>query len=442
MSPAELLRLGDHLAACADCRARVMEAGQLGEEPRRLWADLQAEEETDHLTYEQLASYAGGRLDEFDRVVLNSHLDVCPACAEEADDLREFGRSVVHTRPRASRAEPPPAAKHTGRRPAWMSAPRVAAAAALLCVCLVAVLFVLARWPDPQSPSALLTPAEVNRANAPSLPEAPTAGPPPIHPQASPSPPAAAQRGLPETVVTAEKTRARAGESPAPVRPVVELVDGGQQVKLDSGGDLLGLDGLPPRLRKSLRAALLNQKIRRPDAVGELYGGPLTLLGDPRADGGLTPVSPVGTVVLSARPTFRWSPLDGAAGYVVEVYDPELNPVATSGTVTTTEWTVERPLRRGVVYRWQVTALKDGERIKAPKPPAPEARFKVLEEGKAAELAELARLAPNSHLAPGVLYALAGLADDSERELRSLVRDNPRSGVAKRMLESIRSWRR
>jgi hypothetical protein len=149
-----------------------------------------------------------------------------------------------------------------------------------------------------------------------------------------------------------------------------------------------------------LRAALLSQGIRKPGVVEELYGGPLTLLGDSPADGVLTPLSPVGTVVLSTRPTFRWSSLNGAAGYVVEVYDPELNPVATSSTVTTTQWTVAQPLRRGVVYRWQVTALKDGERVRAPKPPAPEAKFKVLEEDKAAELADIGRLARGSHLVP------------------------------------------
>jgi len=438
MSPAELLSAGDHLAACVACRERVLEAGRLGDETRRLWADLQAEDESEHLSYEQLASYADGRLDEFDRIVLDSHLRVCPACAEEAEDLLEFSRRLAPAH--AGRVEPPPPAVTVGRWPAWLSAARVAAAFLLLCMCLAAWLYSFRREPAPHNQTAVRTHPEVSPTGAPSWAGAPTAVPVPSH--APTSPRGVEQEVRPTAVESGAKPPARSGEPPALARAVVALRDGGRRVVLNSRGDLRGLDGLPAGLRKSLRAALLGQEIRKPGVVAELYGGPLTLLGDSQADGNLTPVSPVGTVVLGVRPTFRWSSLNGATGYVVEVYDPELNPVATSNTVTATQWTVESPLRRGVVYRWQVTALKDGEKVRAPKPPAPEAKFKVLEEDKAAELAGIGRLAPGSHLTPGVLYALAGLADDSERELRSLVEDNPRSVVAKRMLESIRAWRR
>ena len=438
LSPAELLSAGDHLAVCVECRERVLEAGKFGDEAWRLWTDLQAEDRTDHVSYEQLASYADGRLDEFDRIIVNDHLGVCPSCAEEAEDLLEFSRRVGRAPALVSRVEVPPPAAHSGPWPMWLS---VAAAAAFLCVCVVSALLWFQREPEPQVQTALGTHPEVSSAGAPSLPGDPM----PVSPQSNTQTSSPSQGDEPvertTPVVTRAKPPARTGETPTRERAVVELLDGGQQVVLNRRGDLQGLDGLPPGLRKSLRAALLSQEIRKPGVVAELYSGPLTLLGESTTDGRLMPVSPLGTVVLSARPTFRWSSLNGASGYVVEVYDPELNPVATSSTVTTTQWTVEQPLRRGVVYRWQVTALKDGEKIRAPKPPAPEARFKVLEEDKAAELADIGRLAPGSHLAPGVLYALAGLADDSEREFRSLLKENPRSGVARRMLESIRAWR-
>jgi hypothetical protein len=442
MSPVELLSAGDHLAACRACRERVQEAGQFGAEPRRLWADLQAEDESDHLSYEQLASYAEGHLDEFDRAIVNSHLGVCPSCEEEVKDLLEFSRRVGPAPARLSPAEEPRAIL-LRRWPVWLSATRAAAAAAFLCMCLMAGLYWLRREPEPHNRTALRTHPEAGPAVTPSQPDAHAAGTPPSDAAPPAPPPSVEQRGRTTAVESGGKPPARAGESsPPPARAVVALLDGGQEVVLDHGGDMRGLEGLPPRLRKTLYAALLSQGIRKPGVVAELYGGPLTLLGDSHPDGSLTPVSPVGTVVLGTRPTFRWSSLNGATGYVVEVYGPELNPVATSGTVTTTQWTVEHPLPRGVVYRWQVTALKNGERVRAPKPPAPEAKFKVLEEDKAGELADIGRLAPGSHLAPGVLYALAGLADDSERELRSLVKDNPRSEVAKRILESIRAWRR
>lgn len=432
LSPAELLSAGDHLAVCGACREHVLQAGQFADETRRLWTDLQAEDETDHVSYEQLASYADGRLDEFDRVIVNSHLGVCRTCAEEAEDLLEFCRRVGPTR--AGRVEAPPRAEQSGRWSGSRVAARAAAAGGFLCVCLLAGLFSLRRGPEPQSQTALLTPSEPVHEAAPSRPDAPTAEPPPGRAQTSTPPRGVEPWRQPAAVGGSERQPARG-------RAVVELLDGGRRVVLERGGDLRGLEGLSPGMRKSLRAALLRREVSKPGVVAELYDGPLTLLGDSAAEGGLTPVSPVGTVVLGARPTFRWSPLNGAAGYVVEVYDPELNPVAKSDTLTETQWTSTQPLRRGVVYRWQVTALKDGEKVRAPKPPAPEARFKVLEEERAAELGGLERLAPGSHLAAAVLYAYEGLADDAEREFRSLVQDNPRSGVAKRMLESVRAWR-
>lgn len=447
MSPAELLSGGDHLAACGACRERVLEAGRFGDEPRRLWAELQAEDETGHLSYEQLASYAAGSLDEFDRIVVDSHIEVCTSCSEEAKDLLEFSRRVGQTPASASRVEmlPPPVINYR-RWPARLSATRVAAAAVLLFMFVAAGLFTFRRGSetggrtDPQTHPQ--THPEVSRADAPSSNAAPPSGPTPIQVQNSSQPQGVGQGQSHAGVGKADRQRALSGAAPASDRVAVALLDGGRRVILDGVGGLRGLDALPPGARKTLRAALLSREVRKPSVVAELYGESSTLLGDSLADGGLKPVGPVGTVVLGTRPTFRWTPLDGAAGYVVEVYDPELRPVATSNTLMTTEWTVEKPLRGGVVYRWQVTALKGGERIRAPKPPAPEAKFKVLEEVKAAELADIERLAPGSHLALGVLYARAGLADDSERELRLLLKENPRSNVAKRMLESVRDWRR
>lgn len=47
-----------------------------------------------------------------------------------------------------------------------------------------------------------------------------------------------------------------------------------------------------------------------------------------------------------------------------------------------------------------------------------------------------------SHLTLGVLYAQAGLLDDAERELQLLLRANPQSALAQKLLRGVRAKRR
>jgi hypothetical protein len=46
-----------------------------------------------------------------------------------------------------------------------------------------------------------------------------------------------------------------------------------------------------------------------------------------------------------------------------------------------------------------------------------------------------------SHLALGIFYARAGMVEEAERELTALVRQNPKSQVARKLLRSVESWR-
>ena len=153
-------------------------------------------------------------------------------------------------------------------------------------------------------------------------------------------------------------------------------------------------------------------------------------------------LDPVGNVLLADRPTFRWSALDGATGYVVEVYDDAFNLVAASPQLTARSWAAPQTLPRGKVYSWQVRAVKDGQEIKSPRPPAPQARFRVLDRAKADEIARAKRAYPSSHLTLGLLYAQAGLLKEAEQELRLLQRANPDSELARSLLRQIRALRR
>lgn len=153
-------------------------------------------------------------------------------------------------------------------------------------------------------------------------------------------------------------------------------------------------------------------------------------------------LDPVGSVLMSDRPTFRWSPLDGAAGYVVEVYDDSFNLVATSPQLTARSWAAPQTLPRGKVYSWQVTAVKDGQETKSPRPPAPQAKFRILDRAKADELSRARRAYPSSHLTLGLLYAEAGLLKESEQEFRLLQKANPGSELPRRLLRQVQALRR
>jgi hypothetical protein len=147
-------------------------------------------------------------------------------------------------------------------------------------------------------------------------------------------------------------------------------------------------------------------------------------------------------MVQSDCPTFRWQPLDGATSYTVTVVN-EANDrtAAKSDPLTGTEWTVPTPLPRGGIYRWFVTALKDGQEVQSPNKAGVTARFKVLEQKKFEELESAKKKYAHSPLTLGILYAQAGLLDEAEREFQTLLNANPKSPIARKLLKNVRALR-
>jgi hypothetical protein len=138
-------------------------------------------------------------------------------------------------------------------------------------------------------------------------------------------------------------------------------------------------------------------------------------------------LSPVGTFAQSDRPTFSWESLTGATSYEITIVDSQGNEVAThtlpSDGASKKEmgWTIPSALKRGGVYIWQVVAtrIKDGkeERIKAPQPGSPDAKFKVLGQEEMNAL-NAKRKNAKSPLELAKIYIDYGLLSDAERELR------------------------
>ena len=115
--------------------------------------------------------------------------------------------------------------------------------------------------------------------------------------------------------------------------------------------------------------------------------------------------------------------------------------MAASDSLAATRWAVPTPLARGRTYVWQVRAVKGGGEVVAPPPEGPRVKFRVLEQAKLEEVERARRSQPNSHLVLGVVYAEAGLLEDAEREFAALVRANPRSPAARKLLGSVRAAR-
>jgi hypothetical protein len=223
---------------------------------------------------------------------------------------------------------------------------------------------------------------------------------------------------------------------------IVSLKDNDREISLDSRGNLVGLERATPSTQRAVRAVLVGESLSRPQVLDELTTPAISLMGQPAAAGNqFKLLGPLGVVARSDRPTLRWQPLAGATSYTVPVFDSDFNRVAASQPQTATSWRVPEALRRGTIYSWEVSAIKDGQETRTPVAPAPRAQFKILEAEGYEELLSLETQRPVSYLALGVTYARYALLQEAEQEFQKLSSDNPRSSLARNLLRTVRSWK-
>jgi anti-sigma factor RsiW len=426
-SPARLLALDDHLALCAACRSKATEMENVNELLLSLKSDLsEADTQTsEHLTSEQLAAYVDDSLVEVDREIAENHLTVCRACEREARELMDFKATIT---PQLNERHEPATSQLSASQPgrkllsslwpqAWSASPlRAAVVAAAVLLLTVGSAWLI--WKRVSNEDRQVAQSE-------GAPTAPVAN----NDQST----NAGNSSQPDVTPTQQTHEEGATDI------VLALNDGGGSVTLDADGNLSGLETLAPAQAEAVKTALRTQRVVNPSTLAGIGTRGGVLRGD-EGQGSETFIvrSPIGVIVETPRPTLRWDALDGAT-YTVTIYDSNFNPITTSGALVSPSWTPPRALARGQIYSWQVTALKQGVETKSPRPPAPEAKFKVLEGGKAAEIQRVRRSQPNSHLALGVLYAQAGLLDDAEREFNALLRANPKSEIARKLLNNVRN---
>lgn len=422
----ELLAVDRHLASCDVCHQRLTRSL-----PRtaKLSPAVEIGEATFHLDYDQhLQAYVDGKADDIDREIVDSHVALCSKCADDLKDLLAFKQQPV--------AASTGTARTTSRwkqwLPQWPFVPNPALATAVVIAVFVLAMAALlwATYPTSQ---------RVEHAEA-GPPASDKPSPVPEREQPSPAPTAhtvqkiSPANQLPE-IRAALPTPPR-GES------LIVLNDAGGQVIVNPRGRLEGLPDLPPDLRESVEKALATRRLRASPALTEWSTDAGNLRSELEKQNTFAPLSPTDVVIETDRPTFRWRPLEQASDYIVTVYDAKLRQVGSSGPVTGTEWTIPHSLERGVTFSWQISALKDGKTVVSPKPPLPEARFKILDHPAVDALAKLKESAGSSHLAMGVFYWKHGLIEESEREFQALAKANPKSTAVKELLAGIRSLRR
>ncbi|MET1084517.1 MAG: hypothetical protein ABWY12_15935, partial [Burkholderiales bacterium] len=224
--------------------------------------------------------------------------------------------------------------------------------------------------------------------------------------------------------------------------PRLELRDGALSLAVGANGSLAGLPpGLPQEMRQRAEAALSSGRLAESPALDNLRGPAGALMGNVTAAPEFGPLRPAGTVVESDRPTFRWTSRQGASAYRVTVFDSRFDELADSGELTGTEWTPAKPLPRGVVLTWQITARIDQELLRAPVPPAPEARFRVADTGTLADIDQLRGAAQGSHLLLAIAYNEAGMSEAAAAELDALRKQNPEAAIVASLSDSLRPSR-
>jgi anti-sigma factor RsiW len=431
LSAAELISVDRHIAVCEACCAGLRQSEQTDESAASLFAGLHsaAQEPLMHLSYEELDAYVNQALDEAQREIVASHLHICSSCEEEAQDLLAFQVSLKAQKDVPAMAAPASAPGLFERLKSFLQVPayRMAFQAATVCLfAAIAILFLSLplkrRAEDLQAQLHQLQQenAELRKR----------------------SDEFAELQAQLETF--RQENEALLASQPVNELPnkLLVLKDAGGTISLDEEGKLQGLTALSSANQKLIKNALRSGRVMLPTTISEVTAKAGVLMSSSSAGVSFALQSPVGSFVQSSRPLFRWREVKGATSYVVTVYDAAFRVVAKSEEIERTEWTPAQELERGVTLRWQVTANLNGRQLKSPVPPAPEARFKVIELAKAEELQRARQRFADAHLALGILYAEAGLLDDAERELQILLRANPQADIVQRLLQSVKARRR
>lgn len=410
LGPTERERIDSHVAQCASCLGRILPS----EDTALVYSELteallpDSADEPFHLSNAEVRRYTNGSIDQADRIIFESHLDICDQCSE-AVQLLAASSPAESVSSSARPAEIAAQQSYAAWR-AFRFTPARAAAGVLVVACLVLAFVVWQRWrarSDDQTVQKNGTQTPTNTPGSGSPTPAPT-----------------------------ESTKDSNTDQFA---VAASLEDNGRKIQLDNTGKLIGLEELPEASRSLVRSVLANKTLSKPEVLDKLTAPSITLMDPTARENTFGLLGPSGTVIATDRPNLRWQALAGASSYTVSVFDADFNRVTRSAPQTATQWT-SPALRRGMIYLWEVVAVRNGQEVRSPVAPAPRAQFKILEAEKLLELTNLKKHKPISHLTLGLTFARFGLLVEAEGQLQILARENPNSPVATRLLRTVQEW--
>lgn len=410
----------DHILGCETCRRRVVTPQTEVVAVQMLTDHLlpQEAEEPYHLDPATIESFVDDKLDVLDRSTVKLHLEDCAECSDEVTDLRE---SLATMRAVSRQAEVSPQSAPEQKFARFTTPMRIAAAIAVVSFAAIA-LFVIWRLKfTPTEPPG----RDIVVQNQPT----PVPSPSVITPGVAPSP-----------NLGANPNGSNEGPSQPPKETVASLKDGPNEIALDKSGDVTGVESLPAESRAVVKSALEGAQLNRPDVLDEVATAQNSVRGPSESEEPIKIVYPASAVIAETRPKFRWAASKTAAAYRIEIADEGFHQVAKSQDLpaNTLTWTTMSSLRRGMVYTWTIRAVKRNGELSSV---TSQGKFKVLPEDRNDQLNRLKR-ASQSHLALGLFYAHEGMTAQAEREFGILLKENPDSDIAKRLLSEIRSWRK
>lgn len=378
-SPERLVAMNDHIFECAQCFQLLDSPDRIGQAYEALREFFEPRPSwPEHLDYEQLESFVNGTAGAETTRLVTSHMAECQECREDIRDLKAMKDQID-----AEADIQPETAKRRFAVGWWHShSYKWALAVVALLVVVAGIIWALTYKRQPQV--------------------------------------------------------AKQEQTPTPAVSTTLLVqDGGRQLRLSSGGELLGLDELPAKYVNALKDALRTGRLSLPTPPETTLGKVGTLLGPGDREHAFDVIFPASTTVEDTRPSFHWQRLAGATEYTLMIKDLVSGAEIESPSVSGTSWTAEAPLVRGHQYVWMVEAVVGSHRVRAPGTHKPFATFTVLDERREAEIVEARKRFGDSHLGMGLAYADAGLVREAEREFSDLVAANPGSSLAKNLLASV-----
>lgn len=407
----------DHILGCETCRRKVVtpQAEVVALEALTNHVLPQEYEDPLHLDSETIEAFVNDTLDPLDRSTAKLHLEDCTECSNEVNDFRE-SLATMKAASRQQDGRQTIAVEATTVRTRFSVQMKIAAAVALIAFAMVA-LMVVSRLRS--------TPVETTVGSQPtplSSPQSPGVAPSP----AIINPPQLAEN--PPVKGSVEKHQ----------NAVAVLKDGQSEITVDQFGNVAGLPSLPSESHQAVKEALSGEAIARPAVLDEVTSTQVSERAPSGNEERIRIAYPTNSVILGNRPTLRWTPSKAAASYRIEIADEAFHQIAKSEDLpaSRSDWTPATQLKRGAIYTWSIRAVnREGE----PSALTSQGKFKVLGEGEVRQLNRLK--ASRSHLALGLFYAHEGMIAEAEREFSDLVKQNPDSAVARRLLKDVRSWR-